>query len=385
MTQLPDFKLIERHYPFSENELVELAKKNADFSRISFNHEISWTPGLVEKLKNTLDWEIFSANESVDWESIAPAYKHKIYWDNAIRNSSFVWKEDYLPQLKTGDQWHFISIIKLPFTIELIEKYADYWDWNSLSMNDYIPWSDELLSRFKNFWNWGSLSYNSAIPFTPELIENFKSNWNFNLMSMNERLISDEFLPVLKSFTSLNYDLLSYAKKDFTQNFLELHEHKLNWYELSANEYLPWNDELLNRFAHRWQHLEMSGNKNIPWNQRFIELYKDEWNWKGDRQANLAVSYAFSANEGLPWSFELVEKYKERWEWGKIINSPTEDYTIHDGVSGISKLNWTMAEIEEYSQFFDDEFILNNPNFYKAIEKEVGQENIFNFYRSISK
>lgn len=66
MTQLPNLKLIERHYPFSENELIALAKGNLDFSQISFNHVINWTPRLVEKLKNTLVWEIFSTNESIN-------------------------------------------------------------------------------------------------------------------------------------------------------------------------------------------------------------------------------------------------------------------------------------------------------------------------------
>lgn len=382
--EFPVVKLIERHYRFAADELLKLAERNADFSQISFNYTVNWETQLIKKLEEHLDWYVFSANPGVTWETVAPLYAHKLDWFNAFKNPAFAWKAEYLEYQGTTDIWHYISIANLPFTDELIEKYKDYWDWNNLSMNDYIPWSEELLERYKDSWNWGYLSWNKSIPFTTALLEKYKNRWDFGSMCMNEKLVTDEWLPVLESYEKLNYDFISYYKKDITLEFLSANEDKLNWYELSANESLPWSSDLLQRFAHRWHYLEMSANDKVPWTEKLIEAHKEEWNWDGEKPANLAAVFPFSTNAGLPWSFDLVERYKDRWYWGKMEYLPEENYTIAcDGITGIKSLEWTLEKMEKYVDRFDMEYILNNPNFYKAIENEVGRENIFKLYMSL--
>jgi hypothetical protein len=51
----------------------------------------------------------------------------------------------------------------LPWSLELIEQFADRWCWGSLSSNEFLPWSLNLIERFVDRWDWVRLSGNEAL------------------------------------------------------------------------------------------------------------------------------------------------------------------------------------------------------------------------------
>ena len=72
----------------------------------------------------------------------------------------------------------------LPWTIELIEKFKDYWNWSKLSANQYLPWSLTLIEKclkskgpiyfideyYDESWRWDVLAFNpSFIACLPKL------------------------------------------------------------------------------------------------------------------------------------------------------------------------------------------------------------------------
>ena len=89
---------------FEWNEtLLEKHQKQVDWEEISSNSNIRWTIPMIRKFVNRLDWTKFSSEAEV--EVLTPegieAFKHK--WD-----------------------WHELSgNPNVPFTDELMEKYAD--------------------------------------------------------------------------------------------------------------------------------------------------------------------------------------------------------------------------------------------------------------------
>ena len=70
--------------------------------------------------------------------------------------------ENYLEYWAT--QYHGLSGIEsnpaIPWTADLIHKYADYLNWESLSSNTALPWSVDFIRRFLHLLNCKTLAAN---------------------------------------------------------------------------------------------------------------------------------------------------------------------------------------------------------------------------------
>jgi hypothetical protein len=76
----------------------------------------------------------------------------------------------------------------LPWSLELIERFVDRWDWGFLAANKGLPWSLELIERFMDRWDWGFLAANKGLPWSLELIERYEGRWNWWGISGNKAL-----------------------------------------------------------------------------------------------------------------------------------------------------------------------------------------------------
>jgi hypothetical protein len=61
-----------------------------------------------------------------------------------------------------------------PIDADVLEHFADEWDWPGLSANSALQWSLELVDRYENEWDWEQLSRSSALPWSAELIDRFE-------------------------------------------------------------------------------------------------------------------------------------------------------------------------------------------------------------------
>ena len=71
-----------------------------------------------------------------------------------------------LKRIETDKGIEFLcSFENINWSVELIEKYKDQWDWFYLSRNTSLPWSIELFEKYKDQWDWdwGGLSWNESI------------------------------------------------------------------------------------------------------------------------------------------------------------------------------------------------------------------------------
>ena len=57
-----------------------------------------------------------------------------------------------------------------------LEKYQDFWHWESLSSSAVLPWTLELIMQFKDYWDWEKLLKNDAIACSTELIQLLNHN-----------------------------------------------------------------------------------------------------------------------------------------------------------------------------------------------------------------
>jgi len=95
-------------------------------------------------------------------------------WSNL--SSDFQFSEAQLEKYEDKLDWKEISRNRNIFwTIPMLEKFIKRLDWQELSrfINDEVL-SVELLDKFKDYWNWEVLSESAT--FTPEIVEHFADN-----------------------------------------------------------------------------------------------------------------------------------------------------------------------------------------------------------------
>ena len=100
---------ISEDYPLTRRMMNDYSRE-LDWSKVSRNFSINWTPELIEDFATFIDWKEFSG--CVD---------EKLLCD------------------------------------EIIEKFKDKWDWAELSGNRNLKLSYELLDKYIDRWNWGAI------------------------------------------------------------------------------------------------------------------------------------------------------------------------------------------------------------------------------------
>ena len=231
-----------------------------DWKNLSFQSSLPWSEQLLAKYKNYWDWDFIELNENIPWTvSLVEKYFHRfnhlgstafetnevlisdveiieefsdhLCWYSISKNSKLPWEEmNLLERWKDKINWWGLSLNEfflrdpqffennldkwmmdpvnsfralsgskaLPWSILLIERFSEYWDWDQLSVNDSLPWSSELIDRFFDRWKWGNFepSEDDAYANTGEsgLIGNSGIPWDIDLIIRYEESIDIEAL-----------------------------------------------------------------------------------------------------------------------------------------------------------------------------------------------
>lgn len=352
-------------------DLIEYFSDRWDWAQLSGNTSLPWSKEIIERNKDLLDWKQLSSNGNLPWsEELIKLYVDSWDWGCLSRNEALPWSLDLIERyldlwdwggggakvmaiasnkaMREGRTREVVDILRrrvemigrldisdtsglscnrsLPWSLELIKRYEDRWDWWWLSTNEEIPWSSDLIDRYIDRWDWGGnlqvrrdwgdpldhrtrarnelhrdgwdmggLAKNKSLPWSHELIDRYKDRWDWGMLSKNDAL-------------------------PWSVELIERYGDRWNWKFLSSNRSLPWSLELLNDYEVRWNwgapytkenrgtYTGLSGNVSLPWSVDLIERYKDRWNWKW-----------LSQQRGGPiWSLEILEHFEDRWEWGEL-------------------------------------------------------------------
>ena len=342
-------------FPFIIELIDEFKDKWWDLSFLSENADLSWSIELIENIEliaqfqsNIFDdeyieirvWKSLSNNKFLPW-SIALIEKFENRWDWGVLslNSSLLWSEEFIEKFENKLNWNELSKnTALPWSIELIEKYKGYWEWYDLSGNEALPWTLDFFEKYKDRWNWQALSSNEVIPWSIKLIEKYQNRWNWEKLSENAGLpLSLELIEKYKdqwNGRESSYDEDVYRKGRSMGKFLSFDFGWSGYGNLSRNEALLWSLELIEKYKNKWYWSNLSENKALPWSLELIEKYQDKWSFG-----------LLSQNKFLPWTFELIEKYKDKWDWSSL--------SANEG------LPWTLELIEKFKENWTFECMLN--------------------------
>lgn len=159
---------INESFPWDEN-FIEKYKSKLNWKYLSINKNLPWSVDFFNKYISYWDWKNLSENEGLPWSKDFFC-KYLAYWDmtKISRNQGILWTEDFFNEFLSHKKavWGWLSYCSLPWSVDLILKYQDKLDWNSLTRNESIVWTDEMLNLFSDKIIWRIICQNKTFPLS---------------------------------------------------------------------------------------------------------------------------------------------------------------------------------------------------------------------------
>ena len=187
------------------------------------------------------------------------------------------------------------------------------------------------------------------------MIEKYFEKWDWFNLSINEGI--EWNMDLISKFEEKIYFSCKHNHND-NDDWIEYYGYSL--YGLSSNKNIIWSKELFIRYEEKWKYSKLIENKNFPFTIEIIEKNKEKIHWELGYYENSVWSvefiekyedkwnwYNLSSNKSLPWSLELIEKYKDKWNW-------------YSGLSSNKNLPWSINLIHKYSDKFESSEYLWN-------------------------
>jgi hypothetical protein len=204
-------------------------------------------------------------------------------------------------ELHRKGMYHHILAENTSISKQDIETYKDLWNWKELAKNPKVDWSDKtifdlfrengdggiwsiisekapiesiksVIEKYADYWNWTTLTERFDDNYIKEQIENF--DWDFEELSYKET----DLLTFLLSNLSLkdkDWDWY-YLSKNLPNDFIEKHIDDFNWDFYLITEVK--SDILRNLFKNQGKSNYTNILLSKPWNWKFIsKKFKDNF------------------------------------------------------------------------------------------------------------
>lgn len=224
-------------------ELLEEFKETLWWDYISGNEYMIWSEDLIDKFINYWNWEILSANEAIAW---TPVLKEKYKEKYNPKYCQYGYPERWINKKQTNSLFNFNiddSDSKSLYSPEELVKRIKLNPPGRLSSDERVPWSLEIIEKYEHEWNWDSLSTNQKLPWSEELIDKYLDKW------------------------------------DFGTDLGEIEGYQSFTFGLSYNPGLPWSIELLRKYESKWDWKSLTQLDEIPWSLEILEMFEDKWHW----------------------------------------------------------------------------------------------------------
>jgi hypothetical protein len=283
---------------------------------LQYSGNLNWTFDLIESKKESLNWMVVSSYEFLDW-NIDSIEKYKDYLIFSLGEG---WRKQSMSSTKNKKgQWFEIKPGQSPkplfnfklkgsislcetikWSIELIDKVYDYWDWEELSLNKGIKWDVNLIEKYISKVNFKALSSNPSVQWSIELIKKYNNHWDWAELSHNCGI-------------------------DFNYVMLLQFEEQWHWKPKLNNWYWDeYKDEKIKKC--------LASNKNIKWTLEIVDKFYERIDfWRislhGIIDEDVLIKYSNEFNrkekcgfESHKWSdFRSSEDiYKNAWENLKV-------------------------------------------------------------------
>ena len=123
----------------------------------NISEELNWNEQLLHKFRDKVDWEKISNNSNIMWtSSMLEKFEGWIDWD-ALSSSYYhkgnIFTPANLEKFKSRWNWTDLSRNDVGFTIEIIDRFVDKWDWEALIDNRDMEdlFNEGFLEKYKQY------------------------------------------------------------------------------------------------------------------------------------------------------------------------------------------------------------------------------------------
>ncbi|MBS1643497.1 MAG: DUF4433 domain-containing protein, partial [Bacteroidetes bacterium] len=382
------WKLLTSKYPFPiifeyVEKTFEVSIWEWDWDFISNHNHFPTDIRTLNQFKDKINWTIFS-----DSEEIQKKFNPKIDW-----NSYKQWEDN---------------------TDKYLSKFADNWDWQVLSKNEYVTSNLFIITKHKGEkWNWEYLSEFGGFLTKPDknkkkyivekVVKQFQAYIKFDFLSIRKDVeISSNLILALRD-KNWDWQVLSENEnaKISYELILELKNKNWNWQALSKRKKIEFNNETLLQLLDKdWDWNYLSENTNLEFNTDFIEKTKTKsWNWQAvSRHKSFLPTVeilTLTKDFDLDWNYisqhpslnptkEILAKFENKWHWQSITENPQINFDDIDFVERFAdkwdwhficeqgKINLNNQILSKFKEYLEWNLISSNTNL--NFTKEIIQE-----------
>ena len=270
-------KVISRSYPFSIAELRKYNKK--------------------------LEWECISMNNKISWsESLFNEFENKINIEALRYNNSFTWTEEFIDK-------HIMDLFyEVDPEIGICKSV--------FALNSGLPWSEKFIEKYAEHWEWEYLSVNYFLPFTIDLIERYKDKWNFHSLELNSRIISDQSL------------------KDYLNVFYNMNVQEI----FHSCDFCYKSEEIFEEYKGKPISPDFFNCPNFNWTTDFASKMRRKL--RGENEAKIVVKDIMDKPFDH-WSIDVLDAFEEFWDY----NALHKPVALTDYIAFAIKKNKRLEEV----------------------------------------
>lgn len=196
---------------------------------LSTNSGVNWNEYLLEKYSDRISWYHISMRVAFSFEMIKK-FERKIWFNMLASNHNIPWTKEFIEQHTNMRgfrelSWKLLSQnTSVPWDLEFIEKHENKIDWQAFSINKGKFWTEELINTFSDKLHFKraqfaldpNLSSNRFLPWSIDLLIKYKDKWDYFELAKNKVVyetiaqnITDEMIDEIIS-TIPDYKFLKY-------------------------------------------------------------------------------------------------------------------------------------------------------------------------------
>lgn len=183
--------MLSRQYAFTSKQITTYKKIiNFNESYLPRNKKIIWDIETIDEVKDKIDWSGFYHIQGVELNSkFFEKFENYIDFGSIGLNQNIDWSNELLDKYAELWDWDRLMMRPITATPRNIAKYNNRYDWDSFSSNWHLVLTEELIETYKDNWNWVKLSRNSNLKLNKKGIEKYKEKLCFNGLSRNAAMV----------------------------------------------------------------------------------------------------------------------------------------------------------------------------------------------------
>jgi hypothetical protein len=249
---MTNVQLLKKEITMTEYE--KFIKSNKKFCKDLISHYYPFEIEFIKKNSSLISWDYIGYNPNIKW-NIPFILEFQTYLRPTILCSN--------PSI----QWTKI--------LEEDPKRCKFsFDWFQLSKNTGIDWSLKLIEKYKNEWNYNNLLWNKSMKLNKLELKKIYELSNQKLLNENEQIKEKQwheeyYKEDIDSKSFLRYFVIEFYKKKGNID-------ESTWHNISYSESIPWQKELIIKNFEQLYTLALANNVGVCWSFELIEQLKSK-------------------------------------------------------------------------------------------------------------